>query len=173
MEAGRCALRRRHFQYHGGLTVGLAPFFDRARQSAAQLLRNFDPDAFERRLGEVVVTLAFDAQAAASVEGLASLDMAARLIARLYPRVRVKTLGGDDVLADELIELMRTINPHMEIQTETGAGLHIAVVAGNTTIEADRTIYMGDRPGLDRRSGRLGRQPQSVRGRCGGVHRHG
>jgi molybdopterin/thiamine biosynthesis adenylyltransferase len=125
------------------LTVGLAPFFDRARQSAAQVLRNFDPDAFERRLGEVVVTLAFDAQAAASVEGLASLDMAARLIARLYPRVRVKTLGGDDVLADELIELMRTINPHMEIQTETGAGIHIAVVAGNTTIEADRTIYMG------------------------------
>jgi hypothetical protein len=61
------------------LTVGLAPFFDRARQSAAQVLRNFDPDAFERRLGEVGVTLAFDAQAAASVEGLASLDTAARL----------------------------------------------------------------------------------------------
>jgi hypothetical protein len=50
----------------------------------------------------VVVTLAFDAQAATSVEGLASLDMAARLIARLYPRVRIQTLGGDDVLARAL-----------------------------------------------------------------------
>ncbi|MBR0687828.1 E2 ligase fold family C protein [Bradyrhizobium manausense] len=123
--------------------MGLAPFFDRARQSAAQVLRDFDADAFERRLGEIVVTLAFDAQAATSAEGLASLDMAARLIARLYPRVRVLTLGGEDALADELIELMRTINPNLEVVSEIGAEIHVAVVAGGTKLEADATIYMG------------------------------
>lgn len=123
--------------------MGLAPFFDRARQSAAQVLRDIDADAFERRLGEVVVTLAFDAQAATSAEGLASLDMAARLIARLYPRVRVRSLDGDDALADELIELMRTINPNLEIVAETGTELQVAVVAGGTKLETDATVYMG------------------------------
>lgn len=123
--------------------MGLAPFFDRARQSAAQVLRDIHPDAFERRLAETVVTLAFDSQAASTAEGLASLDMAARLIARLYPRVRVRMLDGDDVLVDELIALMRNINPNLEIVIEIGTELHVAVVAGGTNLESDATVYMG------------------------------
>ncbi|WFU80766.1 E2 ligase fold family C protein [Bradyrhizobium sp. CIAT3101] len=123
--------------------MGLAPFFDRARQSVAQVLRDVHPDAFEQRLAETVVTLAFDSQAASTAEGLASLDMAARLIARLYPRVRVLMLDGDDVLADELIALMRHINPNLQIVTEIGTDLHVAVVAGKTNLETDATVYMG------------------------------
>jgi hypothetical protein len=65
--------------------MGLAPFFEHARQGAAQVLRDMDDGIFKRRLGEVVLALVFDTQAATSVEGLAALDMAARLIARLSP----------------------------------------------------------------------------------------
>ena len=94
--------------------MGLAPFFDRARQGASQVLRDYDARAFERRLTEVVVTLAFDRDGAASREGLAALDMAARLLARLYPRVRVLALDDGFKLADELMTLMRSINPNIE-----------------------------------------------------------
>jgi len=122
--------------------MGLAPFFERARQGAAQVLRELDDGTFERRLGEVVVALVFDTQAATSVEGLAALDMAARLIARLYPRVRVVPLDGDRALQDELVALMRSINPHLDVVAD-GGGEQVAVVAGRTRYEAGTTIYMG------------------------------
>lgn len=122
--------------------MGLAPFFERARQGAAQVLRDMDDGTFERRLGEVVVALVFDTQAATSVEGLAALDMAARLIARLYPRVRVVPLDGDRALRDELVALMRSINPHLDVVAD-GSGEQVAVVAGRTRYEAGTTIYMG------------------------------
>jgi len=122
--------------------MGLAPFFDRARQSAAQVLRDFDAAAFEGRLGEVVVTIAFDTHAATSVEGLAALDMTARLSARLYPRVRVRALDGDGAHADQLIELMRRINPDIDI-VEGPSPDEVVVVAGTTAVNAASVIYVG------------------------------
>jgi len=121
--------------------MGLAPFFDRARQSAAQVLCDFDTASFEKRLYAVVVVLAFDTQAATSVEGLAALDLAARMIARLYPRVRVRPLDGDGAYADELVELMRSINPEIEVVTD-GRGEQISIVAGMTAVES-AAVYMG------------------------------
>lgn len=122
--------------------MGLAPFFDRARQSAAQVLRDFDPGAFEKRLDEVTVTIAFDTHAATCLEGVAALDLSTRLIARLYPRVRVLPLGGDHAHADELIVLLRAINPNVEI-VDLPVGEDIVVVAGVTEAPAGRVIYMG------------------------------
>ena len=122
--------------------MGLAPFFERARQGAAQVLRDMDDEAFERELDEVIVSLVFDTQAATSVEGLAALDMAARLIARLYPRVRVVPLDGDHALRDELIASMRAINPDLDV-AEHGGGEQVAIVAGRTRYQAGTTIYMG------------------------------
>lgn len=122
--------------------MGLAPFFERARQSAAQVLQGCDAGAFERRLGDVIVTLAFDTLAATSLEGLAALDMAARLIARLYPRVRILALDGDGALADELSDLVRSINPDVELVSEVSCE-EITIVAGATALASDRTIYMG------------------------------
>lgn len=121
--------------------MGLAPFFDRAREGVAQVLRNFDADAFERRLGEVVVTIAFDTRAATTAEGLAALDMAARLAARLYPRVCVRALDGDRALADELIALMRAINPAIEIANS--ADDEITLVAGATAVDGDHVVHFG------------------------------
>ncbi|MGI4876619.1 MAG: E2 ligase fold family C protein, partial [Janthinobacterium lividum] len=122
--------------------MGLAPFFDRARQSAAQVLRDCGSDVFEKRLGDVTVTLAFDTAAATSVEGLAALDMTARLVARLYPRVRVLALDGVHTHADELVALMREINPDIEI-ADRPAEEEIVIVAGSTTSPTGHPIYMG------------------------------
>lgn len=122
--------------------MGLAPFFDRARQSAAQVLRDFDPGAFETRLDEVTVTIAFDTQAATCLEGLAALDMTTRLLARLYPRLRVLPLDGDHAHADELITLVREINPNVEV-VDLPVGEDIVVVAGVTESPTGRVVYMG------------------------------
>ena len=122
--------------------MGLAPFFDRARQSAAQVLRNFDVDMFERRLNEVTVTIAFDTIAATSAEGVAALDMAAHLAARLYPRIRVLPLDGDKALADGLIDTVRSINPSIEV-VEKPAGEEVVLVAGATTAPANKAVYIG------------------------------
>lgn len=122
--------------------MGLAPFFERARQSAAQVLNLVDPDAFERQLNEVTVTLAFDKQAATSLEGLSALDLATRLVARLYPRVRVLALDDDPALANELAGLMRAINPNIDI-VDRSEGREIALVAGATPYAAHQTIYLG------------------------------
>ncbi len=122
--------------------MALAPFFDRARQSAAQVLRDFDVDAFERRLNEVTVTIAFDSESG-SPEGGAALDLAARLIARLYPRVRILQLVATDGVAEALSNTMRSINPDIEIVEGEVSGRQIAVVLGSTRLDAGTTIYMG------------------------------
>jgi hypothetical protein len=123
--------------------MGLAPFFDRARQSAAQVLKDFDADAFERRLMDVVVTLAFDRNASSTAEGAASLDMSARLAARLYPRVRVLALDGDEATAERLRELVSSINPDIDPEMGLGHELSVAVVVGASSFESDSTVYIG------------------------------
>ena len=124
--------------------MGLAPFFDRARLGAAQVLRDFDAAEFERRLNGIIVTLAFDAAAAGSPEGRAALDMTARLASRLYPRVRVTALGGSGAttaLARDMMDLMRRINPHIDLTD--GPGREIVVAAGDTSVGSADAIYMG------------------------------
>lgn len=123
--------------------MALAPFFARARQSAAQVLRDFDALAFERRLSDVVVVIAFDGGAAVSAEGRCALDMAARLAARLYPRVRLEAIGGSEAAAAELAELMHSINPDIEFVGADDDTRQVAVVVGLARFEASTTIYMG------------------------------
>lgn len=123
--------------------MGLAPFFDRTSQSAAQVLCDFDRARFEERLNEVVVGLRFDRNAASSPEGRAALDMAARLIARLYPRVRVQALYGDVELAEQLVGLMRAINPAISIEEEPPARAITVVAGGNPGGDDGDRIYMG------------------------------
>ncbi|KUR78071.1 E2 ligase fold family C protein [Novosphingobium sp. FSW06-99] len=123
--------------------MALAPFFDRARQSASQVMRHFDAQAFERRLSEVVVTIAFDATGEESIEGQCALDMAARLVARLYPRVAIVPLSGTGELSGQLADLMRSINPEIEIFAEGDARHGVALVVGTTAFNADTLIYIG------------------------------
>ncbi|WP_257839645.1 E2 ligase fold family C protein [Phenylobacterium sp. J426] len=73
--------------------MAIANFFDRTLLSAAQALQGFNPQEIRTRLAGLAVELAFDASATTRAEGRAALDMAARLLARLYPTLRLTPLG--------------------------------------------------------------------------------
>jgi molybdopterin/thiamine biosynthesis adenylyltransferase len=122
--------------------MGFAPFFDRARQGAAQVLRDFDAAEFQSRLNKVVLSIVFDASAG-SREGRATLDLLARLAARLYPRVQVVSLEGASALGSELETVMRAINPAIEFLEPIGEDLHVAVIVGKSTFSADVSLYLG------------------------------
>lgn len=121
--------------------MAFAPFFDRAQQSASQVIRDFNAETFKRRLSEVTVVLAYDVHAAASAESRTALDMAARLTARLYPRVAVQGPTEDEGLATQLLDLMRSINPEIEV-VDVNDGERISVAAGMTAYDG-LAIYMG------------------------------
>jgi hypothetical protein len=99
--------------------MALANFFDRALMSAGQAIRGGDPSAIRARLGQQVVELAFDGVAANAAEGRAGLDLALRLLVRLYPTIRLTALDPDaQGLATELSALARAINPDVELKTK-------------------------------------------------------
>jgi molybdopterin/thiamine biosynthesis adenylyltransferase len=122
--------------------MGFAPFFDRARQGAAQVLRDFDDAEFQNTLNKAVLSIVFDASAA-SREGQATLDLLARLAARLYPRVQVVSLEGASSLSSELKTVMRAINPAIEFSEPNSDDLNVAVIVGKTTFPADVPLYIG------------------------------
>lgn len=65
--------------------MAFANFFGRSATAASQVLANFRLEDFKARLSAHVVALSFDDAAVNSAEGRASLDLAVRLLARLYP----------------------------------------------------------------------------------------
>ena len=74
--------------------MAVADYFDRASEGAAQILRNYDRTEFERRLNSRDVVIAYDKNALETSEGRASLDLLVRLIARMYPNLDLRPLGG-------------------------------------------------------------------------------
>jgi hypothetical protein len=123
--------------------MAVANFFDRAVLSAAQALRMTDFSKIQARLEAQVVELAFDAAAANAAEGQASLDMAIRLLARLYPVLRITCLDGTEgALVDDLSRLARAINPDIDLTPNAPATVRL--VSGATAAEAGPiTIYAG------------------------------
>jgi hypothetical protein len=110
--------------------MALANFIDRAATSASQVLSDFDLGAFKAHLEESVIGLGFDAAAAASLEGAATLDLAVRLLARLYPRIAVIPIDrGAADHADRLEALAQAINPDIAI-TRDAEGVAVALLVG-------------------------------------------
>jgi hypothetical protein len=103
--------------------VALPEYFRRSAVAAAQVLAGFDEDAIRQRLQGVTVGMAISPEAIRHREGEALADMAVRLIARLYPRIRIETSGRR---TDVLGELARSINPDIEI-TSDGADVAVAI----------------------------------------------
>ena len=122
----------------------LANFFDKAVLAASHVLRGFDPAAFEEFLVGHPVGLAFDARAASSFEGRATLELAASLLARLYPRLALVPLEPSAApVAEWLAAECRRINPDIEIGTST-AGVSIGLVVGDRRADGpERTVYLG------------------------------
>src|SRR4051812_11139190 len=102
--------------------MALAPYFKRSAQAAAQVLAGFDEAAIQERLEGTSVGLSWGKRAVETHEGRAALDLTVRLLARLYPRLR---LAGPDP-DGETEQLLLEINPDLElIDGEVEHCLHI------------------------------------------------
>lgn len=109
--------------------MALANFFNKAALAASEVLRDFDREAFAKHLDRRTVGLAFDA-ASVSFEGRTTLELAANLLARLYPKVALLPVGkGLAETASRLERLCRSINPDIEISSKL-TGVTATVVVG-------------------------------------------
>lgn len=123
--------------------MAIANFFDRALMSASQALRGIEPSAIQERLESQIIELLFDDTAAAATEGRAALDLAVRLLVRLYPNMRLTPLGTQAAaLQPQLEELAQAINPAIDLSLEAEASVRL--VFGATAVpEGPNTIYAG------------------------------
>jgi hypothetical protein len=123
--------------------MAVANFFDRALLSASQALRGIQPGAIKERLEANAVEIAFDDQAAAAGEGRFALDLTVRLLARLYPSLRITGLTEQvAALVKELEDLALTINPMIDLAPATPISVRLVfgTTAGGT---GPTTIYAG------------------------------
>lgn len=119
--------------------MALAEFIGRVGDSAAQVLADYDQEAFARRLNACAVTIAFDT-GIGTAEGSAALDMLVRLLARLFPRLEFQSLDG--TAAPDAMETARAINPVIEFVHE-GNERKFTVVLGSTACNGSELIYVG------------------------------
>ncbi|MGA0594266.1 E2 ligase fold family C protein [Enterovirga sp. CN4-39] len=108
------------------------------------MLQAYDPAWFEERLETTVVSLCFDEHACASAEGLATLDLTTRLLARFYPNLAFTSLSRSrraGSVRTRLVELARTINPEIDVSREGGT---TGIVVGRSRVPGLETaIYAG------------------------------
>jgi hypothetical protein len=120
--------------------MAVAEYFERAALAASQVLSGFSPEAFRSRLEGTAVSLAFGADTVASAEGTALLDMSVRLLARLYPAVRIRSAAHDHVR--RLQALAREINPRIDLEFE-GRATHELLVGREVTPESRWAANVG------------------------------
>ncbi|MER8824501.1 E2 ligase fold family C protein [Mesorhizobium sp. M0991] len=110
--------------------MALANFIDRAATAASQVLADFHLSDFKAALEKQVVAVAFDSHAVSSPEGLATVDLMVRLLARLYPVLAVLPLDNAATSKAHALErLAKSINPEIGIR-RSGKAATVCVVAG-------------------------------------------
>lgn len=118
--------------------MALADYFGRNAQAASALVQGFDAALLAARLESEVIGIAVDNSVEASFEGKAAVDLAVRLLARLYPSLVIASLDDPDAaFLDKLHALARSINPKID----SGGALSSAtkvLVFGNTKLKARR-----------------------------------
>jgi len=120
--------------------MALANYFDRAHEGAAQILRDYNRAEFERRLRDRDAVIAFDKNALETSEGRASLDLLVRLVARLYPKLEFRPIGGASG-SPGLEELAKAINPEIDISAAR-KGRAAVIAVGRTRVKG-KAIYIG------------------------------
>ncbi|MCU0421655.1 MAG: E2 ligase fold family C protein [Bacteroidia bacterium] len=124
--------------------MGVANFFDKTALGAAQILKDFNREAFENILEQQCIRIVFDDDAAAKSEAKASLDLLVRLIARLYPNVQIVNRSAkNSPYAITLEALAKNINPRINLSKRSKSTIDIVV--GNEMYEStsQRKFYIG------------------------------
>lgn len=117
--------------------MALAQYFDKIALGAAQLLRQYSYEEFKTVLGAANVGVAFDVSAARSPEGKVIVELCVNLLARLYPVLTLRPLGGrSDEFGDRLVQLARWINPAIEIADASDDSPRAWIVIGGTAVES-------------------------------------
>lgn len=124
--------------------MSLANFFQRSATAASQVLSRFNLESFKTVLEAAPVGIVYDAAAATSPEGRATLDLCVRLLARLYPQVAIAPLSRDrSNLRSSLVRLAQSINPDLTIQPSADGARAVLVVGDTVVAPARRPIYIG------------------------------
>jgi hypothetical protein len=118
--------------------LALAPFFDRAALAAAQIISGFDEEAFRGTLEQTTVGISLDGEAARAPEGQALADLAVRLLARLYPRLKITSPDADS--RQRLSRLATAINSRIELGP---ADAEIGIAIGKQAEPFARTVFAG------------------------------
>lgn len=120
--------------------MALPDYFGRNAVAVAQAISGLDEDRLRPILDNVSVgiTTGIDAHGA---EGRASLDLLVRLLARLYPRLVIRSERGESIAADAS-ELARRINPRVDLEDGPPT---VEIVIGRTRKRSPalRRIYVG------------------------------
>ncbi len=127
--------------------MALGNFFGKNALAAHQILNGVTPDVFAGLLGEHVIGVALDDDAAASGEGRTAVELAVNLAARLYPRLAIVPLGSPGgpsaTVAGELGAFAREINPEIELITEPEAATAVMVFGSTRFGGVPHTVYAG------------------------------
>jgi hypothetical protein len=117
--------------------LALADYYGRAALAAAQVIAGFDEDAFREILESTTVGLALDEGAAQTPEGIALADLSIRLLARLYPRLRI---DGPKKIKIQFASLAQSINPKIDLVDDEA---YLGISIGQKAKRFDTTVFAG------------------------------
>lgn len=126
--------------------MALANFFDKISLSAAQRIKNYDRSSFENKLLSTHVAIVYGDNAVGTKEGCVAIDLAVRILARLYPNLQFKDLSNSSK-GKAITKLAQTtalnINPVIDINT--GEDIDISLVIGSIDgfIPNGKCFYIG------------------------------
>jgi hypothetical protein len=121
--------------------MGLAKYFSKDALAITQVLNSNSVQKFESILNKNLVEIIFDS-GDLTQEGTVSLDLIVRLIARLYPKIKITDLANGRGLVDSLRKQAIEINANIELIEEEAT---ISLVLGKKNISntTSKVFYFG------------------------------
>ena len=125
--------------------MGIAKYFSKDLLAINQVLKNSNKN-LEGILLKTKVGIAFDTNAIETNEGIKALDLAVRLLARLYPNINIFDVSGKhETEIKRLQQLAKSINASITLSSEV-ANLDVMLVAGETKLipkTSGRILFFG------------------------------
>lgn len=126
--------------------MALANFFDKISLSAAQRIKNYDRSTFENKLLATHVTIVYGDNAVETKEGCVAIDLAVRILARLYPNLQFKDLSNNRN-GSTITKVAKTtaldINPVIDISTGDDTDISLVIGTIDGFIPKGKCFYIG------------------------------
>jgi hypothetical protein len=122
--------------------MALASFIRKASVSAADVLTGISAEEIEKILSGVSVALEFDGSATDTFEGRTALEMTVNLLARLYPRLILRSASPGCEFTERLAATALSINPALDLD-ERGKPDAAVVLGSPKLLAVDKRIFIG------------------------------